>query len=318
MISRLAISLLCAIAFAAPDARAEQSWGRDYFPNTVLIDQDGKRLRFYDDVIKGRVVAINFIYTSCGDVCPAETAQLRRVQELLTGRLGRDVFMYSISVDPETDTPAVLKRYMRMFDVGPGWSFLTGNRDEINLLQKRLGLRPVERTRLKDHSISMIFGNEATGQWIKRSPYDDPKVLAQLLGERLHGHGAGTAGARQAYGNVAEVTDKSRGHYLFKTRCMSCHTIGEGDRLGPDLAGVVAARPRDWLTRWLIEPDKMLAEKDPLALALKAKYRNLPMPNLGLNDIDAAALIHYMEQQDKRLGIRPTVGGKEKLTPPVN
>jgi protein SCO1/2 len=82
---------------------------------------------------------------------------------------------------------------------------------------------------------------------------------------------------------------------------MACHSVGEGDKLGPDLAGVVARRDHDWLVRWLKEPDKMIAEGDPIAVSMKAAYRNLPMPNLGLNDTDASALIEFLQQEDARL-----------------
>ena len=76
--------------------------------------------------------------------------------------------------------------------------------------------------------------------------------------------------------------------------------MGGGDKLGPDLKGVAQVRDRAWLTRWLKEPDRMIAEKDPIATALKTRYRNLPMPNLSLNDVDAAALIDYLDREDAK------------------
>lgn len=287
-------------AFAAQPAPQPSRWHGEYFPNVVLTTQDGKKVRFYEDVLRGKVVSINFIYTNCGDICPLDTAQLRQVQKLLGNRVGKDVFMYSISIDPEYDTPDRLKRYMRMFDVKPGWTFLTGRRDDIELIQRRLGIRPVEPKQIKEHDTRLMVGNEKTAEWIKRSPYDDPLVLANLLGESLQGYSLGKSGTRQSYDRAVNVTALSRGEYLFRTRCDSCHTIGGGDRLGPDLAGVATTRKRDWLTRWIKEPDKMLAEKDPLALALKAKYRNMPMPNLGLNDIDASALVEFLAAEDAK------------------
>jgi protein SCO1/2 len=75
-------------------------WGGDYFPNTLLTDQDGRQVHFFDDLIKGKVVVINFIFTSCSDSCPLETARLRQVQKLLGDRVGKDIFFYSISIDP--------------------------------------------------------------------------------------------------------------------------------------------------------------------------------------------------------------------------
>ena len=105
------------VAPATGSAQQQQPWRRGYFPNVTLITQDGKKVRFYDDVIKGKVVAINFIFTKCPDVCPMDTAALRRVQKLIGPRMGRDVFFYSITLDPKNDTPAALRKYMKTFDV---------------------------------------------------------------------------------------------------------------------------------------------------------------------------------------------------------
>ena len=91
-----------------------------------LVTQDGKKVRFFDDLIKGKVVAINFIFTGCSAACSMETARLRDVQDLLGDRMGKDVFFYSISIDPDNDTPEALKHYADKFKVGPGWTFLTG------------------------------------------------------------------------------------------------------------------------------------------------------------------------------------------------
>lgn len=285
-------------AAAAPEA-AGQGWHGSYFPNLELTTHEGKTVRLYDDLLRGKVVAINFIYTSCGDVCPLDTAQMRQVHTLLGDRVGKDIHMYSISVDPENDTPEALRRYMRTFDVGKGWTFLTGKKEDIVLIQRKLGLRIVDLKNIRDHDTRLMLGNERTAQWIKRSPYDDPTILANILGSTLHNHAATQVGKLDTYEKAGHIKNLTRGQYLYKTRCASCHTIGEGDRLGPDLRGVAAARPRDWLTRWIKEPNKMIAEKDPVALALMARYRNLPMPNLSLGDDDAAAVIHYMEAQDK-------------------
>ena len=170
--------------WAAPK---DSPWGEGYFPNVELINQDGKTVRFYDDLIKDKVVAINFIYTHCGDSCPAETANLRQVQKLLGDRVGKDIFFYSISIDPKHDTPKVLKEYAQRFRVGPGWSFLSGSKADVTSLRKTLGLfrEGVEAGKLGEHNTSILIGNESTGQWVKRSPFDEPKVLAWQLGRNL-------------------------------------------------------------------------------------------------------------------------------------
>ena len=298
-LARAAVVAAAALAaFSLPALAQQTRWRADYFPNVVLQDQDGRRLRFYDDIIHGKVVSINFVYTTCTDVCPLDTAQLRRVQQILGDRVGRDIHMYSISVDPERDTPASLRRFMRTYDVGPGWTFLTGSRADVDLLQRRLGLRPVDpNASLNQHDTSIIVGNEVTGHWIRRSAFESPQLLAGLLGQTLFNH-MPMGAARQSYSVAGEVTDTSRGAYLYRTRCRSCHTLGEGDRLGPDLAGVSGTRSHAWLSRWIREPDLMIAERDPIALALMARYRNLPMPNLGLNAIDAEAIVEYLRRQD--------------------
>lgn len=315
-----AVFAVATVALAAPSSAAaasddDRGWHGKYFPNVVLTTQDGKKVRFYDDVLKGKIVSLNFVYTNCGDVCPLDTAQLLQVHKILGDRVGKDIFFYSISIDPEHDTPARLKRYMRQFDIGQGWTFLTGKRRDIELIQRKLGIRIVDPKTIKEHDTRLMVGNEKTGQWIKRSPFDDPMIMANLLADALTDYsGTSPSTTRLRYSAAVQVKGPTRGEYLFKTRCDSCHTMGGGDRLGPDLAGVAAARPPAWLTRWLKEPNKMIAEGDPVALAMKAKYRNLPMPNLGLNDIDAAALIEFMHAEDaKRAATKPgaaTQGGK--------
>ena len=299
--TRIVLLAALTFAFSALSVRAGQPWHETYFPNIVLTNQDGKKLKFYDDLIKGKVVALSFIYTKCKDVCPADTAQLRQVQDLLGEQVGRDVFFYSISIDPQNDTPAVLKRYMHMFDVGPGWQFLTGKKEDVVLLQRKLGLIGANAPVLTEHNTSVMIGNEATGQWIKRSPYDHPKLLANLLGDALKNYAtSSSAGGLQPFSAASQISGQTRGDNLFQSRCSACHTVGGGDKLGPDLKDVARVRDRAWLTRWLKEPDRMIAEKDPIATALKTRYRNLPMPNLSLNDVDAAALIDYLDREDAK------------------
>src|SRR5689334_14554734 len=89
-----------------PDApEADSQWGESHFPNVELITQYGKKVRFYDDLIKGKVVAIELIYTTCKYNCPLETARMVQLQKLMGDRMGKDVFFYSITIEPEHDTP---------------------------------------------------------------------------------------------------------------------------------------------------------------------------------------------------------------------
>jgi protein SCO1/2 len=293
-----------------PAAAAEGGgsiWGADYFPDVPLITHKGKKVRFFTDLIKGKVVAINFIYTNCPDACALETARLREVQKILGDRVGRDVFIYSITIDPDHDTPEVLRPYAEKFQVGPGWLFLTGKEEDITLLRKKLGLYDEEKQeeKLTEHNLSLIIGNQSTGQWKKASPYENPYVLAEQLGSWLHNWKMPPK-IKRDYADAPKLRNISKGEELFRTRCASCHTIGAEDAaenpLGPDLLGVTGKRERAWLKRWLAEPDKMLAEKDPLAMALLSEYDNLAMPNLGLSDVEIQALLIYIDEESHRKG----------------
>src|SRR5689334_15609235 len=118
---------------------ARARWGADYFPNVPLTTQDGTTVHLYDDLLKGKALAINVMYTSCKDECPLETARLVQVPRLLGERMGKDIFFYSITIDPKRDTPQVLKAYAQKYGAGPGWLFLTGKEEDIKLATKKLG-----------------------------------------------------------------------------------------------------------------------------------------------------------------------------------
>ena len=107
----------------------------------------------------------------------------------LGNRVGDDVFFYSISIDPETDTPEVLADYANRYQTGPGWLFLTGVSEEIELLRRKLGLYIDEINKdPKDHNLSMIIGNQRSGRWMKRSPFENPYILANEIGSWLHSY----------------------------------------------------------------------------------------------------------------------------------
>jgi len=127
---------------AAPAEAQNARWGANYFPNVTLTTQDNRKVRFYDDLIKRKIVAVNLIYTSCKYACPLETARLAQVQRLLADRMGRDVFFYSITIDPAYDTPAVLKEYAAKFDAGRAGSFSPAHR-------KHRSDQPEDRTLLR-------------------------------------------------------------------------------------------------------------------------------------------------------------------------
>ena len=114
------------------------SLGPEYFTNAVFRTHENKEVRFYDDLIKDKHVVINFMYARCEGSCPITTANLVKAQEALKKRVGKDIFMYSITVKPEEDDPAALHHYAKMHSVKPGWLFLTGSRYDTDTLRLRL------------------------------------------------------------------------------------------------------------------------------------------------------------------------------------
>jgi protein SCO1 len=299
-VPRASLLLAAAVAVlgAAPTLAAGPTWGADYFPNVPLVTQTGRTVRFYDDLLKGKSVAINVIYTRCRDRCPLETAKLAQVQRLLGGRMGTDIFFYSISIDPEWDTPAVLRDYASKFGAGPGWLFLTGTRADITAVQKKIGLYSrTDAVNPDGHLPSLMIGNEPNGQWMLNSAIDNPRFLAATLRNFLIGWTNNQVVLAPSYERARPIDRFDAGSYLFETKCGACHSFGEGDGIGPDLAGVMRSRDRAWVEAFIKAPDKMLAGNDPIATSLFAKYKQVVMPNLRLGDGDVAALMKYIDAQ---------------------
>jgi protein SCO1 len=293
----LAVMTLTPVGLSPAAAPPVSPWAATYFPNVPLVTQDGQTVRFYDDLLKGKTVVINSLYTHC-DACLLETAKLAQVQQFLGDRVGRDIFLYSITVDPARDTPAALKAYADRVHAGPGWLFLTGEQTAIDAIRQKLGLYAARDTADPfHHTAKLAIGNEATGHWMRRSAVDSPQFLALTVDNLLP-----RGGSRQPGRSYTETAPLAvRGEYLFATRCVLCHTIGQGDGDGPDLRGVTSRRDRAWLARWLAGPDRMLAEGDPTATALMARYSNNEMPNLLLRARDVDALLAYLEERTTAL-----------------
>lgn len=279
-----------------------------YFPNVPLTTQDGKVVRFYDDLLKGKSVVINLIYTTCSYSCPIETAKLVEVQRLLGDRVGKDIFFYSISIDPVTDRPEKLKAYAAKFQVKPGWMFLTGKKEDITLISKKLGLSSLADSATPDgHMPSLMIGKEATNQWMRNSAVDNPRFLAKTI---LHFFDGYSAKPVPSYANVPALPNVDTPEYLFNSRCALCHTFGKGDRVGPDLLNVTKRRDRSWLARYVAAPDRVLAAGDPIARKLFAKYPAVRMPNLNLTEDEVSSLIPYMEQQSRAVTKSATKGAR--------
>lgn len=153
-------------AAAAPpaDAEAGNDVAREYFTDTLLVDQDGREVRFYSDLMAGKVVVINSMFTDCTGSCPVMSKKLQALQEHLGDRVGRDVHLISITVDPERDSPARLKEHAAKFGAGPGWSFLTGSEENVKTVLSKLGQWVEDR---EAHETVFLIGNDRTGLWKK-------------------------------------------------------------------------------------------------------------------------------------------------------
>ena len=175
-----ALSLAEATATApAADAAAAEDKARNYFTDLEVIDQNGKRLRFYSDVLKGRVVLINFIFTNCQDACPLVTHKLNQVRSLMAEVVRDEVWFVSISVDPERDTPEAMKAFAKKQRVDESrWLFLTGPKQNLDFIVKRLGQYTQE---VEAHSTLMLAGNDKTRHWTRVMPMVPPAGVAEQL-----------------------------------------------------------------------------------------------------------------------------------------
>ena len=162
-------------ATAAHDAHAASKMS---IPDVELVDQDGRKVHFYTDLVKGKVVAVNFIFTTCTTICPPLGATFARVQKELGERAGRDVYLISISVDPATDTPDRLKAWGAKFHAAAGWTFVTGAKPQVDELLRALG---AATSSPQDHTPTVLVGNEAAGQWTRAYGLARTAVLLGLI-----------------------------------------------------------------------------------------------------------------------------------------
>jgi protein SCO1 len=139
-----------------------------HLPNVPLLTHEGKRVLFYDDLIKDKVVTINFFYAKCDEICPMVTANLAKVQKLLGNQVGRQIFMYSITLKPEEDTVDAISEYREMFNARPGWTFFTGKPGDIESIRRGIGFTYPEPALDKDktqHIGNVRYGNEPLMLW---------------------------------------------------------------------------------------------------------------------------------------------------------
>ncbi len=279
---------------SVPEAPSKP-WGKDYLPNVDVVDHLDRSHRFYDDLIAGKIVVISFVYTSCKSICPLVISRLREVQARLGEHMGRDIHFISVSIDPVPDTPQMLNKQAKAFAIAPGWLFLTGKMQNIDQIREKLGERSGQV--IAQHKNEILMYNDATGQWARDSAFSDLGVLTSnirsmdpaYLGINNEQHIA----AAKATDAVAHL-DRP-GQALFIKACATCHTVGGGDKVGPDLAGVKARRGADWVTSYLKSPDRLRNAGDATALLLRERYPDVRMPTLGISDDDASDLISYIE-----------------------
>ena len=169
--------------------RLDEGEQRRYFTDTRLLDQDGREVRFYTDALRGKIVLISFLYTSCTDICPILMSHLSDVQNSLGDRFGKDVFFVSISVDPEDDTPEELKGYAERFETKPGWTFLTGPKKDVDAVIRRFGEFQED---FEDHSMTFVLGDVKNARWSKMRGDQPPEILLHRILDLLERREAGT------------------------------------------------------------------------------------------------------------------------------
>ena len=163
-------------------AVAEPSPAEKYFTNVELVNQHGERRRLYADLLQGKVVVINSFFATCKGSCPVMLSSFSKIQEHFADRVGKDLFLISITVDPLTDTPQALAVLAGQWKAKPGWQFLTGDKASVDAALHKLGQRVDNK---ENHSNVFIIGKEATGLWKKARGLSNPEEIIPLIEEVL-------------------------------------------------------------------------------------------------------------------------------------
>ena len=179
-------SAVCTPFAVLPSARGQKLHqdGVDWFTNVTVTAQDGQVFRFYDDLLRDKIVLVNFFFTGCDALCPLVMQNLAVVQDLLAPRIGKDIFMYSITLQPDLDTPAVLAAYAKIYGARPGWLLLTGSPDNIELLRHRLGFvesNPVEDANREAHIAAIRVGDVPMHRWTMSPGLVNPATIVGIV-----------------------------------------------------------------------------------------------------------------------------------------
>ena len=153
-------------------------------PDEELLDQNGRAVHLYGDLIKGKVVVVSFMFTSCGLVCPMQTVALSKLQRALGDRFGNEVHFVSVSLDPETDNPKRLKDWAVQFGANAGWTFVTGEKTRIDKVARAFTGGPAEKG---DHSTAIFIGNDSTKVWLRVDGLADTERLIEMI-DQVSGH----------------------------------------------------------------------------------------------------------------------------------
>src|ERR1051325_786693 len=170
--------------------QSTESPAQKYFGDVELLNQDGAKLRFYSDLLKGRTVVIIPFFSTCTNICPPMNRTMEKIQDALGDRLGTRAFLISISVDPQTDKPERLKAHAAKFHAKPGWSSITGNKENVDWALHKLGQYVADKN---DHSSIMIIGNEATGLWKKAFALAQAGELLKIIDDVANDKGDASA-----------------------------------------------------------------------------------------------------------------------------
>lgn len=163
-------------AMAAPP-RSEALGGLT-IPDVPVVTQDGREVDFYSDLVAGKKVAMNFIFTTCTTICPPMGAHFAKLRQLLGDEAGTSVHLISVSVDPVTDTPARLRAWSEVFGAGKGWTLVTGSKADVTRLLKGLQVFTPD---IRDHSATVLVGDDARGEWTRAYGLAPPATLLEVI-----------------------------------------------------------------------------------------------------------------------------------------
>src|ERR1044071_9751252 len=164
----------------------DESPGKKYFTDVLLVNQNGEKMRFYSDLLQNKVVVINSFFATCTGSCLPLNRNLEKLEKALGEHMGKEVYFVSISVDPTVDTPTSLKAYAKKLNAGPGWYFLTGDKENVDFALKKIGHFVDDKN---DHLNIFIIGNERTGLWKKAFGLAQNEELLKVVESVLNDKG---------------------------------------------------------------------------------------------------------------------------------